>query len=338
MSDAAATARRAAVTFRFSWFETLKHAVLILGALIVLLPFYVMVSYSLKSPAEIEGNLATGFFGSQQMMLDERCAVRGAPDRDDIAAAAPRFPGATEREIADALTEEVEAGCMARPVVFNYVTAFTEAPLLRYLLNGLIVTVSIFLIQVVVALPCAYALAKLRFWGREAVFGLVLFCLLIPVHAVALPLYVGLSKVGLTNTYAALVIPWTISVFGIFLMRQFFMTVPDELIDAARMDGMSEYALVWRVMLPTAIPALLAFGIFSVVSHWNDYFWPRIVITGNRELFTPPLGIREFRAGLDGSLYGPMMATACVIVAPLIAAFLLAQRRFIEGITLSGMK
>ena len=140
------------------------------------------------------------------------------------------------------------------------------------------------------------------------------------------------------DSYAALVIPWTISVFGIFLMRQFFLTVPDDLIDAARMDGMGELAIIWRVMLPTAIPALLAFAIFSVVAHWNDYFWPRIVVTGDRSLFTPPLGLREFQAGSDGNLYGPMMATATVIVVPLLAAFLLAQRRFIDGITLSGMK
>ena len=166
----------------------------------------------------------------------------------------------------------------------------------------------------------------------------MLFSLLIPVHAIALPLYIGLAKLGLTNTYAALVIPWTISAFGIFLMRQFFMTVPDDLVDAARMDGMSEFSIVWRVMLPTAIPALLAFGIFSVVAHWNDYFWPRIVVTGNRSLFTPPLGVREFVSDTDGTLYGPVMATACVIVAPLVAAFLLAQRRFVEGITLTGMK
>ncbi|MEM8848882.1 MAG: carbohydrate ABC transporter permease [Pseudomonadota bacterium] len=336
MSDAAAA--RVPV-IRFGWVETLKHVVLILGALVVLLPFYVMVSYSFKSPSEIEGARQTGFFGAQEMMLDERCAIRGAPDRSDIAAAASdRFPGASERDIARRLTEEAEAACMARPVVFNYSTAFREAPLLRYLLNGVIVTVSIFVLQVIVALPCAYALAKLRFWGREAVFGLVLFCLLIPVHAIALPLYIGLSHLGLTNTYAALIIPWTISVFGIFLMRQFFMTVPDDLIDAARMDGMSEYSIVWNVMLPTAIPALLAFGIFSVVAHWNDYFWPRIVITGDRSLFTPPLGLREFKSDMDGSMFGPMMATATIIVTPLIVLFLMAQRRFVEGITMTGMK
>ena len=307
MTDVAITQSPAAL--RFSTREALKHVVLIVGAIVVLLPFYVMVSYSLKAPAEIMQQTG-GFLGSQEPFRDDFCVKLGNAVED----------------------------CMVNPIVYNYTTAFEKAPLVRYLLNGVIVTLSIFLIQVIVALPCAYALAKLRFWGREAVFGLVLFCLLIPVHAIALPLYIMLAKLGLTNSYAALIIPWTISVFGIFLMRQFFMTVPDDLIDAARMDGMSEYSIVWNVMLPTAIPALLAFGIFSVVAHWNDYFWPRIVITGNRDLFTPPLGLREFKGDADGDNFGPMMATACIIVAPLIVAFLLAQRRFIEGITLSGMK
>ncbi|MEL6819519.1 MAG: carbohydrate ABC transporter permease [Pseudomonadota bacterium] len=287
----------------------MKHAVLIVGALIVLLPFYVMVSYSFKAPSEIMTQTG-GFFGTQELFRDDFCVKLGNAAED----------------------------CMVRPIIYNYTTAFEKAPLLRYMMNGVIVTLSIFLIQVIVALPCAYALSKLRWWGRETVFALVLFCLLIPVHAIALPLYIMLSKVGLTNSYAALIIPWTISVFGIFLMRQFFMTVPDDLIDAARMDGMSEYSIIWNVMLPTAIPALLAFAIFSVVAHWNDYFWPRIVITGNRDLFTPPLGLREFKGDADGDNFGPMMATAVVIVTPLIVAFLIAQRRFIEGITLSGMK
>jgi multiple sugar transport system permease protein len=315
----------------------MKHAVLMLGALIVLAPFWFMVSYSFKSPGEIDRGEG-GFFGRQELMLDERCVKLRDPNRDDVAAARTRFARQSDAEIQAALVEEAKEACSLSPVIFNYTKAFTEAPLLRYLLNGVIVTLSIFLIQIVVALPAAYALAKLKFWGRELVFSLVLFCLLIPVHAIALPLYLILAKLGLTNTYAALVIPWTISVFGIFLMRQFFMTVPDDLVDAARMDGMSEFSIVWRVMLPTAIPALLAFAIFSVVAHWNDYFWPRIVVTGDRSLFTPPLGLREFKGDADGSFFGPMMATATVIVTPLIVAFMLAQRRFIEGITLSGMK
>lgn len=289
--------------------QALKHAVLIVGALIVILPFYVMVSYSLKSPGEIETNTG-GFFGAQEQMVDEVCVKLGNPREE----------------------------CLATPAIYNYTQAFKKAPLLRYLLNGVIVTGSIFLIQALVALPCAYALAKLKFWGRDTVFAMVLVCLLIPVHAIALPLYIMLAKLGLTNSYASLVVPWTISVFGIFLMRQFFKTVPDDLIDAARMDGMNEFSIVWKVMLPTAIPALLAFAIFSVVAHWNDYFWPRVVITGDRSLYTPPLGLREFKGDADGSMWGPMMATATIIVAPLIVAFLMAQKRFIEGITLTGMK
>jgi len=321
----------------FSLSSTIKHGVLILGALIVLVPFYMMVSYSFKSPGEIERNTG-GFFGSQELMVDERCVKLQDPNKDEVIALRSRFPGLGDDGVRKAFMAEVERDCSMIPVVFNYSKAFSQAPLLRYLINGVIVTVSIFLIQIIVALPAAFALSKLRFLGRETVFNIVILGLLIPVHAIALPLYIMLAKVGLVNTYAALIVPWTISVFGIFLMRQFFMTVPDDLIDAARMDGMSEYAIVWRVMLPTAIPALLAFAIFSVVAHWNDYFWPRIVITGDRSLFTPPLGLREFKGDADGSFYGPMMATATIIVTPLIVAFLVAQKRFIEGITLTGMK
>jgi len=321
----------------FSLSSTIKHGVLILGALIVLVPFYMMVSYSFKSPGEIERNTG-GFFGSQELMVDERCVKLQDPNKDEVIALRSRFPGLGDDGVRKAFMAEVERDCSMIPVVFNYSKAFSQAPLLRYLINGVIVTVSIFLIQIIVALPAAFALSKLRFLGRETVFNIVILGLLIPVHAIALPLYIMLAKVGLVNTYAALIVPWTISVFGIFLMRQFFMTVPDDLIDAARMDGMSEYAIVWRGMLPTAIPALLAFAIFSVVAHWNDYFWPRIVITGDRSLFTPPLGLREFKGDADGSFYGPMMATATIIVTPLIVAFLIAQKRFIEGITLTGMK
>lgn len=219
----------------------------------------------------------------------------------------------------------------------NLRIAFAKANLWRFLLNGLIVTVSILVLQVLIALPAAYALAKLRFLGRDALFALVLFCLLIPPQATAIPVFLLLHKLGVLDSYAAMILPFTISVFGIFLMRQFFTTVPDDLIDAARMDGISEFGIVWRVMLPTAVPAVTAFGIFSVVAHWNDYFWPLIVLN-SEHLRTPPLGVAHFRNNEAGTDYGPLMAAAIVIIAPLVIAFLLAQRRFIEGITLTGIK
>ena len=219
----------------------------------------------------------------------------------------------------------------------NLRTAFARANLWRYLLNGLIVTVLIFGLQVLVALPAAYAFAKLRFLGRDVLFALVVFCILIPPQATAIPVFLLLHRLGVLDSYAALVLPFTISVFGIFLMRQFFKTVPDDLIDAARMDGISEFGIVWRVMLPTAIPAVTAFGIFSVVAHWNDYFWPLIVLN-SEHLRTPPLAVAQFRNNEAGTNYGPLMAAAMVIIAPLLAAYLLAQRRFVEGIALTGIK
>lgn len=221
--------------------------------------------------------------------------------------------------------------------VENYSAAFERAPLLRFLANGAIVTLAIFALQVVVNLPAAYALAKLRFIGRQTAFALVLFAILVPQQATAVPLFLLFHQLGLLDSYAALVVPFTISAFGIFLMRQFFMSVPDDLVDAARMDGISEFGIVWRVMLPTAIPAVTAFGIFSVVSHWNDYFWPLVAIN-SPHLFTPPLGVAAFRNEEAGTDYGPLMVAATIIIAPLVIAFLFAQRRFIEGITFTGMK
>jgi multiple sugar transport system permease protein len=219
----------------------------------------------------------------------------------------------------------------------NYTTALTQVPLLHFLLNGAIVTAAIFLLQVLVNVPAAYALAKRRFRGRDALFATVLVCLLIPYQAIALPIYILFFSTGILNSYASLVLPFTISVFGIFLMRQFFLGVPDDLIDAARIDGMSEYRIVWGVMAPTAMPALVAFGIFSLVAHWNDYFWPLIAV-GNEELFTPPLGVAHLKLNGEGTAYGPLMAAATIVITPLVLAFLVAQRRFIEGITFTGLK
>ncbi|MCW5733774.1 MAG: carbohydrate ABC transporter permease [Enhydrobacter sp.] len=219
----------------------------------------------------------------------------------------------------------------------NYITALTQVPLLHFLLNGAIVTAAIFLLQVLVNMPAAYALAKRRFRGRDTMFATVLVCLLIPYQAIALPLYILFFSTGILDTYASLVLPFTISVFGIFLMRQFFLGVPDDLIDAARVDGMSEYRIVWGVMAPTAMPALIAFGIFSVVAHWNDYFWPLIAVA-SQELYTPPMGIAFLKQNGEGTAYGPLMAAATIVITPLVLAFLVAQRRFIEGITFTGLK
>jgi multiple sugar transport system permease protein len=219
----------------------------------------------------------------------------------------------------------------------NYTRALTTAHLPRFLLNGVIVCGSILALQVLVCAPAAYALAKLRFRGREAIFGLVLVGLLIPHQVLALPMFILAYQIGVVNTYAALIFPFVVSPFGIFLFRQFFKTIPDDVIHAARLDGLSEFAIVWRIMVPMALPAIIAFSIFSVVTHWNDLFWPLIAVR-SEELMPPPLGIVAFKNEEAGSDYGPLMAGATVIVAPLVIAFLVAQRWFIEGLTHGSIK
>ena len=219
----------------------------------------------------------------------------------------------------------------------NYIGALEREPLFRYLANGVIVCAGILFFQLVFAVPCAYALAKFRFPGRSLMLGLVLFGLLIPIQATSLPIYIGLAWTALADTYMALIVPFISSVFAVFLFYQFFRTIPDDLLDAARLDGCSEASIMVRVVLPLIMPAATAFGIFSVVSHWNDLFWPLIVIR-SPELSTPPLGILAFRSEEAGDSYGELMAGTAIITAPLVIAFLLAQRRFIEGISLGALK
>ena len=219
----------------------------------------------------------------------------------------------------------------------NFPNALRAEPLLRYLLNGVIVCAGILFFQLVFAVPCAYALAKLRFGGRGLVLGIVLFGLLIPIQATSLPIYIGLANLRLLDSYTALIVPFVASVFGVFLFYQFFRTIPDDLLDAARLDGCSEISVMLRIVVPLIAPAATAFGIFSVVSHWNDLFWPLIAIR-SPELNTPPLGILAFRSADAGDRYGELMAGTVIVTAPLVVGFLLAQRRFIEGISLGALK
>lgn len=219
----------------------------------------------------------------------------------------------------------------------NYAAAMTKAPLLRFGLNGLVVCLGILLVQLLCAIPCAYALAKLRFPGRRVLFLLVLLALAIPVQVPALPLYIALADMDLLNTYFSLMLPFFFSAFAIFLLRQFFRGYPDDIIQAARLDGVGELEIVWRIVVPSAWPAIAAFSVFSVVAHWNDLYWPLIVIT-NSALATPPLGMMLFADAESGSNYGVLMAAAAVLTAPLVLAFLLARRRFIAGVTMTGVK
>jgi len=219
----------------------------------------------------------------------------------------------------------------------NYSEALSKSPLLQYMLNGVLVCAGILIIQLLVAIPGGYALAKLSFRAQPVIFGLVLFGLTVPVQVTALPIYIALAKLNLLNTYFAIMLPFFLSVFGIFLFRQFFKSFPQEIIHAARLDGFTELEIIIRIITPSAVPAIAAFAVFSITSHWNDLYWP-LIVTTSADHATPPLGMMIFRDQETGSNYGALMAGAAIITAPLILVFLFAQRQFVRGITMTGVK
>ena len=219
----------------------------------------------------------------------------------------------------------------------NYSRAAGQVPMRRFMFNGIVVCLGILVVQVLTAVPAAYALAKLRFPGRKLVLTLVIAALCVPIQALALPLFVGLAMAELLNTYFAMMAPFFLSVFAIFLFRQSFRSYPEEIIEAARMDGFSEWEICWGLVLRGSLPSLAAFCVFSIVAHWNDLYWPMIVVS-DITLATPPLGMLFFSDVETGANYGALMAGATMITAPMVLCFLLARRHFIAGITMTGVK
>ena len=238
---------------------------------------------------------------------------------------------------------EVFTGRLVPPVTFaagvdNYASAFAAAPLLRYMLNGAVVCAAILILQVLIAAPAGYALAKLPFRGRPVLLGAVVVALMIPMQVPAIPLYVAIAYAGLLNSYTALIAPFIISALAIFLFRQFFLTYPDEVIDAARLDGFSEWSIVWRLMIPAIWPAITAFATLSVIAHWNDLYWPLIVVTQDA-MMTPPAGLASFRASGDSTGdTGALMAGGVIITAPLVVGFVFAQAHLLRGLKMVAVK
>jgi multiple sugar transport system permease protein len=181
-----------------------------------------------------------------------------------------------------------------------------------------------------------YTLAKLRFPGREVIFGVILSTLMIPTEMLVIPWYTMSARLGWVNTYWGIMFPGLMSAFGVFLMRQFMAGVPDELLDAARIDGLSEFGLFTRVAVPLVRPALAALCIFTFLGNWNAFLWPLIVIQ-TPAMRTLPVGIALF-SGEAGSSWHLIMAASALAVLPVLAVFVLLQRQIIEGIVLTGLR
>lgn len=212
----------------------------------------------------------------------------------------------------------------------NFAIAWKSGPFLTYLVNSLLVALSILALQLFTAVPAAYAFARYKFKGRNVLFGLTLVALMIPPQVIFLPIYVFMSEWNLVNTLWSLILPYGASAFGIFLLRQAFMQVPDEVIEAARLDDASEWKIMWKVMVPMAKPVLVTFGLFSFIYHWNDYFWP-LIMTNNEQVRTLPIGVAMMKSTEGDTLWHVIMAGNMILVVPILIIFFFAQRHIINA-------
>jgi ABC-type glycerol-3-phosphate transport system permease component len=219
----------------------------------------------------------------------------------------------------------------------NFTKAFTELPFARFFRNTIIITAASIAGVLFSCTPVAFAFARLRFRGRDALFMLVLATMMIPEQATVVPIYVLFSRLGWTNTFLPLTVPtyFAVDAFTIFLMRQFFMTLPRDLDDACKIDGGGPLTLLMRVIIPISLPVFGVVTILQFVSRWNDFFWP-LIFLNTMDNFTISLGLRLFQTRYFVEI-NTMMATSLLAALPTIALFFLAQRYFIRGIVLTGV-
>lgn len=216
-----------------------------------------------------------------------------------------------------------------------YREVMSSIPVARYFANTILMALGIAALQIALALPAGYALAKLRFTGKRVAFGLVLACLLIPAQITFVPVFTMLGAVGLVNTMGALILPFGASALGTFLVRQALLSVPDEVIEAARMDGASELRIVYGLLAPMIRPTLASLFLFSFVFHYNDYFWP-LVMTTDDEVRTLPLAIALLREQGTGVRWHIVMAGNVLLSAPVLAVFAVAQKQILRAVTARG--
>jgi multiple sugar transport system permease protein len=220
----------------------------------------------------------------------------------------------------------------------NYTEVFERLPVFRYTLNTMTIAVLSTVGVLVSSIPVAYALARMRWRGRHAAFVVILATIMLPYQVTIVPLYVVFARYGWIPSFKPLIVPLFFGdAFSIFLMRQFFMTIPEELSDAARVDGGSEWQIMTRVVVPLAKPAIAAVALFQFLYSWNDFFAPLLFLSDNPKLWTLAIGLNEFR-GLHQVEYNLMLAASVLFMLPVIVLFFLAQRVFIEGVTLTGVK
>jgi len=217
----------------------------------------------------------------------------------------------------------------------NYVDAWTQYPLGRWIFNTVLVAGVETFSTILTSVLAGYAFARLRFWGRDQLFYLYLAAMMVPIQVTLIPSFMIVRSLGLLNTYQGIAVIHLVQFSGIFLMRQFFLNIPSELEDAARIDGCSWLRVLWQIVLPVSLPAIAALGILAFTTGWNDFLWP-LVVVNKPDIMTIVLGLASMRS--ESTAWGPLMAATTLSAVPLTVVYLLFQRWFTEGIVTSGIK
>ncbi|WP_282920164.1 carbohydrate ABC transporter permease [Ignavigranum ruoffiae] len=219
---------------------------------------------------------------------------------------------------------------------FNYVKALKTAPFARYFLNSLFVTTITTVGELFTSILAAFAFAKMKFWGKNVLFILLLSTMMVPGELMTIPNFVTLSKLNLINTYGALIIPWLASVFSVFTLKQSFESIPDALYYAAKVDGSSDWRFLWGVMVPLSKSTLMAVMILKVIGSWNSFMWP-LIVTNDKSLRTLPVGLQAFTTEA-GTNFELLMAASTLVIVPMVVIYLLLQKYIVQGISRAGIK
>jgi multiple sugar transport system permease protein len=219
----------------------------------------------------------------------------------------------------------------------NFSRLFSKQDFFRYFLNSAGIAIVVTAANLVFCSMAGYGLAKLKFAGHRPLMAITLATLMVPGSVTLVPLFVLMSKLGLINSYAAVTVPFMAGAFGVFLMRQFMHGVPDDLIDAARIDGAGEWRIFWGIVLPLLKPALAALAVFQFLATWNNFLWPLVALT-DQSKYTLPVALATFSIGQNKADYGLLMAGSVALVAPVIVLFLALQRHFTQSIAMTGLK
>ena len=244
--------------------------------------------------------------------------------------------------IAASLKPEIEIGTLGlwskNFSLESYRLVVQKIPIWRALINSLFVSSCVTASVIFFGSIVGYALSRLTFWGRDLILGVILFTMVIPFQITLIPMYILMVKFGWVDTYLSLIVPGMVTAFSILLFRQFFLDIPQDLIDAARIDGCGDFTILFRIIWPISRPVIITVGIITFMTSWNDVLWPLIVIR-NEKLMTMPQLVTIFAVGGQAEArLGAMLAAATLLAVPIILVYLFFQRYFIESMATSGLK